>query len=145
VQSNPSIVEVRMSVPFDSPKFSKSSAFRLRPIPTILKKDVDTLIDAKLVDRPLEAILEKNESGKNCDSTARMIVKHLAENQAIYPPVRGKETLVGRLKSLQGRILTIMDAAFADPAQREAIKTLINKEFRRDIGKVMGKAEAVSL
>jgi hypothetical protein len=40
---------------------------------------------------------------------------------------------VARLKSLQGRILTIIDGTFSDKTQREAVKTLINKEFRRDI------------
>ena len=41
-----------------------------------------------------------------------------------------------RLKSLQGRVLTIMDGAFADKTQREAVKTLINKEFRRELNKI---------
>jgi len=54
-----------------------------------------------------------------------------------------KSALIGRsalsrLKSLQGRVLTIMDAAIADKAQRDAVKTLINKEFRRDITKING-------
>jgi hypothetical protein len=44
----------------------------------------------------------------------------------------------GRFKSLQGRILTIVDGSFADKTQRDAVKTLINKEFRREIGKVGG-------
>lgn len=41
-----------------------------------------------------------------------------------------------RLKSLQGRVLGIMDAAFADKDQRQAVKTLINKEFRRDLDRL---------
>lgn len=43
---------------------------------------------------------------------------------------------ISYLKSLQGRVLTIMDGAFADKVQREAVKTLINKEFRRSMNKV---------
>jgi hypothetical protein len=55
----------------------------------------------------------------------------------------GKMAAIGRgtasrLKSLQGRILTIMDASIADKEQRAAVKTLINKEFRRDISQVNG-------
>lgn len=47
-----------------------------------------------------------------------------------------------RLKSLQGRILTIMDASIGDKEQRAAVKTLINKEFRRDIGQVNGNEQS---
>ena len=140
-----------MSVSFDPPKSQKSR----KTVPTILKRTVESLIDEKPVEKPLDVVLEKEENRQRRgnaytalerteDAVAKDVVKRLSENHAIYPPVRGKETLVGRLKSLQGRILTIMDAAFADPAQREAIKTLINKEFRRDIGKVMGKGELIS-
>jgi hypothetical protein len=44
--------------------------------------------------------------------------------------------MVKRLKSLQGRVLTIMDASFGDKVQRESVKTLINKEFRREINRI---------
>jgi len=45
--------------------------------------------------------------------------------------------LMGRLKSLQGRVLTILDASpIADKAQRDAVKSLLNKEFRREMNKV---------
>jgi len=42
---------------------------------------------------------------------------------------------VSQFKSLQGRILTIIDGVFADKTQREAVKQMINKEFRRSIEK----------
>ena len=58
--------------------------------------------------------------------------KELAEVAAIG---RGA---VARFKSLQGRILTIMDGSFSDKTQRDAVKSLINKEFRREISKVGG-------
>jgi len=45
---------------------------------------------------------------------------------------------VQHLKSLQGRILNIAEASFSDKSQREAVKTLINKEFRREITKASG-------
>ena len=40
------------------------------------------------------------------------------------------------LKSVEGRILTIMEAAIPSDTQREAIKTLIKKEFRREMNKI---------
>jgi hypothetical protein len=40
------------------------------------------------------------------------------------------------LKSVEGRVLTIMEAAIPSDSQREAIKTLIKKEFRREMSKV---------
>jgi hypothetical protein len=46
--------------------------------------------------------------------------------------------VTGRFKSLQGRILTIIDGSFSDKVQREAVKTQINKEFRAEITKVKG-------
>ena len=58
--------------------------------------------------------------------------KELAEAAAIG---RGA---VARFKSLQGRILTIIDGTFSDKTQREAVKSLINKEFRREISKIGG-------
>jgi hypothetical protein len=48
---------------------------------------------------------------------------------------------ISNLKSLQGRILTIVDGSFADKTQREAVKTLINKEFRREMGKITGDSQ----
>jgi hypothetical protein len=39
------------------------------------------------------------------------------------------------LKSVEGRVLTIMEAAIPNDQQRDAIKTLIKKEFRREMTK----------
>jgi hypothetical protein len=52
-------------------------------------------------------------------------------------PTMDREQLLKHLKSLQGRVLTIVDAALGDKAQREAVKTLVNKEFRREIDKTI--------
>jgi hypothetical protein len=43
---------------------------------------------------------------------------------------------LSRLKSLQGRVLNIVEASFSDKQQREAVKTLVNKEFRREMNKL---------
>jgi hypothetical protein len=48
------------------------------------------------------------------------------------------------LKSLQGRVLGIVDASFSDKEQRAAVKTLINKEFRRELNKFGGTNGVVS-
>lgn len=65
-------------------------------------------------------------------------------NKAAYkqPPkpwpaaAKSNSDSAARFKSLQGRVLTIIDGSFADKTQREAVKQMINKEFRREIGKV---------
>jgi len=50
-----------------------------------------------------------------------------------------EQWVLSRLKSLQGRILTIVDASpIPDKNQRDAVKTLINKEFRREMNRVNG-------
>jgi hypothetical protein len=76
----------------------------------------------------------KDEGGTfvRCPQCPKLTVKKV-------DPAKGtvSETYVtGRFKSLQGRILNIVEASFADKTQREAVKTLINKEFRREITKV---------
>jgi len=40
------------------------------------------------------------------------------------------------LQSLEGRVLTIVESAFADKEQRTAVKTLVKKEFRRTMDKL---------
>lgn len=40
------------------------------------------------------------------------------------------------LKSVEGRVLTVLEAAFSSTEQREAVKSLIKKEFRREMNRV---------
>jgi len=49
-----------------------------------------------------------------------------------YPKTANTQ-VVSRLKSLQGRLLNIVEASFTDKDQRAAVKTLVNKEFRREM------------
>lgn len=51
-----------------------------------------------------------------------------------------ESVILGHIKSLQGRVLTVIDASAADKQQREAIKTLMKKEFRREMDKMGGLA-----
>jgi len=64
------------------------------------------------------------------------------------PPLNFRRQDINRqresLKSLQGRVLGIVDAAFSDKEQRAAVKTLINKEFRREIDKADSGNKGVS-
>jgi hypothetical protein len=48
-------------------------------------------------------------------------------------PKTANTAVVSRLKSLQGRLLNIVEASFTDKEQRAAVKTLVNKEFRREM------------
>ncbi len=64
------------------------------------------------------------------------------------PPLNFRRQDINRqresFKSLQGRVLGIVDAAFADKEQRTAVKTLINKEFRKEIDKADSGNKGVS-
>jgi hypothetical protein len=61
-----------------------------------------------------------------------------APTEVVLVGDKTKKPYTANLKSLQGRILTIVDGSFSDKTQREAVKSLINKEFRREISKVGG-------
>jgi hypothetical protein len=70
------------------------------------------------------------------DKAARRVTDMLA---SVFPKTMygmGKDLIVAKLKSLQGRILTIVDASFQDPEQRKAVKTLVSKEFRLEMTRV---------
>jgi hypothetical protein len=56
----------------------------------------------------------------------------------ITPPTQ--DDSLRYLKNVQGRVLSIMEAAIPSDTQREAIKTLIKKEFRREMSKI-GKVQ----
>ena len=77
-----------------------------------------------------------------CPKQTKEFASMIASLPEPVPPKPGRDSaseawLMGRLKSLQGRILTIVDASpIADKAQRDAVKSLLNKEFRREMNKV---------
>jgi hypothetical protein len=45
------------------------------------------------------------------------------------------------LKNVEGRVLSIMEAAFPNEGQREAVKSLIKKEFRREMSRVNNRPD----
>jgi hypothetical protein len=71
-----------------------------------------------------------------CPKGASVFSEKQIEKATVVAQQKVASDSVSRLKSLQGRILNIVEAALADKTQREAVKTLINKEFRRDMNKL---------
>jgi hypothetical protein len=76
---------------------------------------------------------------KHTNRTAGLVEAEVERVKQEYPELNASPVPLGtrsemtRIKSLQGRILTVMDAAIADKDQRAAVKTLINKEFRHTL------------
>jgi hypothetical protein len=141
---------------FDSPSDAKTP----RTSPKTLNIAVESFLSGELAEaKPennklserLDNILEKVEDEQRFngysgikkveDTVTREVIERLAQNQAVYGPAISKDGILSQFKSLQGRILTIVDGCFSDPVQRGAIKTLVSKEFRRE----MSKVEAVAL
>lgn len=119
------------------------------PIVTVSQKFIDD------IGRPFtEDISEKQYVGK----TTVFVDAEVARVKEEYPELaKGQKSAsqqgsgwtnfdrtdaMQHLKSLQGRILTIMDASIGDKEQRAAVKTLINKEFRQEITKLNGKEQS---
>jgi hypothetical protein len=87
------------------------------------------------------------------DKTTRRVAAEVGRVKEEYPEMKdakgsgwdevgtmaalGRGT-IPRLKSLQGRILNIVEASLSDKEQRNAVKTLVNKEFRQEMNKVSG-------
>jgi hypothetical protein len=85
----------------------------------------------------------------NLDNQWRWQVETLLGNQGIrvsqnfvgpgvrptHPPIHymGAETVLKYMKSLAGRLLTVIDATFSDTTQREALKSIIRREVRASL------------
>lgn len=81
--------------------------------------------------------LNKQAYRGNCPQCPKAEKPEAAKQELAEAAAIGRGA-VSRFKSLQGRILTIIDASFSDKEQRAAVKQMINKEFRREISKVGG-------
>lgn len=80
----------------------------------------------------------KNHTSKINKSAASEAAQVKQEYKDVDPPVKdypktANTAVIARLKSLQGRLLNIVEASFTDKDQRAAVKTLVNKEFRREM------------
>jgi hypothetical protein len=84
---------------------------------------------------PIEKKEEENMKVEEAPPTAQFgfVPQALAEQKA---QVTKTAAAITNLKSVEGRILTLMEVAFPDHTQRDAIKSLIKKEFRREMNKV---------
>lgn len=80
--------------------------------------------DAKCTNCGCDPLRERNVKDEPAEPAKAMLPS--------FPP----NDVMARIRSLQGRVLTIVEAVIADKTQREAAKTLVNKEFRRELGKV---------
>jgi len=96
----------------------------------------------KALDIALETMEDRQRQGGppspicRTEDAARKLTERLASTPQRTLYGMGKDLIVARLKSMQGRILTIVDASFQDPEQRKAVKTLVSKEFRLEMGRV---------
>lgn len=50
-----------------------------------------------------------------------------------------------QVKFLQGKVLTVIDAAFADREQKKAVKDLINQQFREQLDWIYELCHGTSL
>lgn len=101
--------------------------------------------DAELIEEVLNEDQTKVE-GEPIITVSQAFIEDLTETKEKSKAFKrevGEMAALGRgmgsrLKSLQGRILTIVDASpIADKTQRDAVKSLINKEFRRELSHAM--------
>ena len=99
---------------------------------------------ALLSDEDKEELLSIVDDGVESDLFADALKEADPEQSEVVEVLQGgysghyERKTVNALKSLQGRVLGIVDASFSDKEQRTAVKTLINKEFRREIDKAQG-------
>ncbi len=95
------------------------------PIVTVSQQFIDDISAKKYVSKTTSLV----------DAEVERVKEEYPELNKGKVPI-GTRSEVNRFKSLQGRILTIMDAAIGDKDQRAAVKTLINKEFRHTMNQL---------
>lgn len=62
-------------------------------------------------------------------------VGHPAQPQAVH--YMNQDAVMKHVKSLAGRILTVIDASFPEGSQRTAFKSLIKREVRTQLGRIL--------
>lgn len=103
----------------------------------LLRTDKDDIDAGVMFDEPIETKTE--------EATPTVVAKETEESMKTEPIASDKAADLAKaaeeraplsyLRSVEGRVLTIMEAAIPNDAQRDAIKTLIKKEFRREMTK----------
>jgi hypothetical protein len=90
---------------------------------------VDTFTSFPTANFPEEPMKKETEMKDNATN-----LRNLA---AIESLEQAKEKgTIQYLKSVEGRVLTVLEAAISSDSQREAVKSLIKKEFRREMNRV---------
>lgn len=80
-----------------------------------------------------DAFRHTEKINKAASSEATQVKKEYKDAPEQDYPKTANTQVISRLKSLQGRLLNIVEASFTDKEQRAAVKTLVNKEFRREM------------
>ena len=89
----------------------------------------------KVLDVVLEDIEDEQRCTERCtdglseiscaeDDSMGRVTRSLSRKPPLCFPGMGKSGILGAFRSLQGRVLTIIDSCFSDKVQREATKTL---------------------
>ena len=52
------------------------------------------------------------------------------------------QELQTHLKQLQGRVLTVIEASYSDPVQRDAVKKLVNVQFSQKLFDIFDQTKA---
>lgn len=108
---------------------------------------LDQFFDPELVEsavqRKVGGDLHTSRTNRKAASDALQTKQEYKDKDPVAEcPRMDSSLVVARMKSLQGRILNIMEASLADKTQREAVKILINKEFRHEMSRVVATVVA---
>jgi hypothetical protein len=119
----------------------------LNPIEQLLEIVLDD-DGAYVPEPPLEVSFEPSEEDEPeeefFDPTVKemedMVLQNLEKSRTARTADANKQAAdkgsLQYLKSVEGRVLTVLEAAISNDSQREAVKSLIKKEFRREMNKV---------
>ena len=127
--------------PYDS--LDPVEAFSVKPPKYIAKTNKENMKDEPYTGKPKAVV---NDGKTIPEWTNPPFQKQDEEHGDLLKGIVGKQPSPAPLqflKSVEGRVLTIMEAAIPDKEQRNAIKTLIKKEFRREMSKA-GRLEIES-
>lgn len=121
----------------DEPNEFGESAWKDSTPGQIAVEDEDDKVGERVLgDVDLEPKKHSPKHNKSASSEAQQVkeeYKDKEDNPVKDYPKTANTQVVSRLKSLQGRLLNIVEASFTDKDQRAAVKTLVNKEFRREM------------
>jgi hypothetical protein len=108
--------------------------FDIDPVATFLPDVHPEVKEETMKDEPKPKLAADDDSwryqGEGIQRLSKETIKQASEKQA------AEKGTLQFLKSVEGLVLTVLEAAIASDSQREAVKSLIKKEFRREMNKV---------